>query len=166
MSANVYRHTPTLNVIDGRGLVLREVRYLCNESIKTPEARITRNQHDISGQIVEHYSPAARVGLNTADSRQVSSLSGATLLIDSIDAGWRLTLFGEVGQALDAWDSRGSHWQTDYDNQLRPLTIHEESAQQSRQVIERFTYAASSTDDAKINRRCENQPLWAVDSPR
>ncbi|MHC8392737.1 RHS repeat-associated core domain-containing protein [Pseudomonas sp. LB3P93] len=152
MNVNVHRHTPTLNVINGRGLALCEVRYLCNESIKTPEARITRNRHDISGQIVEHYSPAARMDLNTADSRQVSSLSGATLLIDSIDAGWRLTLFGEAGQALDTWDSRGSHWQTDYDNQLRPLTIHEESTQQSRQAIERFTYAASSTDDVKTNR--------------
>lgn len=152
MSINVHRHTPTLNVIDGRGLALREVRYLCNESSRTPETRITRNRHDINGQIVEHYSPAARVDLNTADSRQVNSLSGATLLTDSLDAGWRLTLFGEAGQALDTWDSRGSHWQTDYDNQLRPLAIHEESSQQSRQVIERFTYAASSTDDAKTNR--------------
>ncbi|MHC8390093.1 RHS repeat-associated core domain-containing protein [Pseudomonas sp. MDT2-39-1] len=152
MSVNVHRHTPTLNVIDGRGLALREVRYLCNESIKTPEARITRYRHDISGQIIEHYSPATPVGLTTADSRQVSSLSGATFLIDSIDAGWRLTLFGEAGQALDNWDSRGSHWQTDYDNQLRPLAIHKESTQQSRQAIERFTYAANSTDDAKTNR--------------
>ncbi|MHC8341981.1 RHS repeat-associated core domain-containing protein [Pseudomonas sp. RT6P73] len=152
MSVNVHRHTPTLNVIDGRGLALREVRYLCNESIKTPATRITRNRHDISGQIIEHYSPAVLTDLNTADSRQVRSLSGATLLIDSIDAGWRLAFFGEAGQALDTWDSRGSHWQTDYDNQLRPLAIHEESAQQSLQVIERFTYAASSTDDAQTNR--------------
>ncbi|MGL6241876.1 RHS repeat-associated core domain-containing protein [Pseudomonas sp.] len=152
MSVNLHRHTPTLNVIDGRGLALREVRYLCNEAIKTPEARITRFQQDISGQTVEHYSLAAPVGLSTTDSRQVSSLSGATLLVDSIDAGWRLTFFGEAGQVLDMWDPRGSHWQTDYDNQLRPIAIHEESAEQSRQVIERFTYAASSTDDAKTNR--------------
>lgn len=152
MSVNVHRHTPTLNVIDGRGLALREVRYLCNEAIATPEARITRYQHDISGQTVEHYSPAATIGLTTADSRQVSSLSGATLLIDSIDAGKRLTFFGEAGQALDTWDSRGSHWQTDYDNQLRPIAIHEAAAQQARQVIERFTYAASATNDGKTNQ--------------
>lgn len=152
MSVNVHRHTPTLNVIDGRGLALREVLYLCNESIKTPEARVTRYRHDISGQIIEHFSPATPVGLTSADSRKISSLSGATLLIDSVDAGWRLTLCGEAGQALDTWDSRGSHWQTDYDNQLRPLAIHEESARQSIQVIERFSYAASSTDEAKTNR--------------
>lgn len=152
MSVNVHRNTPTLNVVDGRGLALREVRYLCNESLTTPEARITRYRHDISGQTVEHYSSTATVGLSTANSRQVSSLSGATLLVDSLDAGLRLTFLGEAGQALDAWDSRGSHWQTDYDNQLRPQAIHEESAGQSRQVIERFTYAGSSTDDAKTNR--------------
>ncbi|WP_219096626.1 RHS repeat-associated core domain-containing protein [Pseudomonas sp. UMAB-40] len=152
MSVNVHRHTPTLNVVDGRGLALREVRYLCNESLTTPEAHITRYRHDISGQAVEHYSPTATVGLSTADSRQVSSLSGATLLVDSLDAGRRLTFWGEAGQALDTWDSRGSHWQTDYDNQLRPLAIHEKSAGQSRQVIERFTYAGSSTNDAQTNR--------------
>lgn len=152
MSVNIHSHTPILTVVDGRGLQLREVRYLCNESIKTPEARITRYRHEINGQVVEQHAPYRDADLKTVASKQVSSLSGALLLNDNVDAGWRLIFFGEAGQTLEKWDSRGSHWQTEYDNQLRPQVIYEKSDQSPRKAIERFTYAASSTDFGKTNQ--------------
>jgi insecticidal toxin complex protein TccC len=152
MSVNVHSHTPTLTVVDGRGLQLREVSYMCNESIQAPEARITRYRHEISGQVVEQHAPHRGADLKGVASKQVSSLSGAVLLTDNVDAGWRLTFFGEAGQILEKWDSRGSHWQTEYDNQLRPQVIYEESEQSPRRAIERFTYAAGSTDFVKTNQ--------------
>jgi insecticidal toxin complex protein TccC len=152
MSGNTHRHTPTLNVVDSRGLQVSEVRYLSNESIKEPEARFTRYRHDIGNQTVERYSHAADIKLKVADSTHIASLSGADVFTDSIDAGWRLTVFGEAGQALETWDSRGSHWQTEYDRQLRPLVIFEEFEQQARRAIERFTYATNSNDAAETNQ--------------
>lgn len=149
MSTNIHHHTPTLNVVDGRGFQVREVTYLCNESIAQPQARIARYGHEINGQVVEQRSSASVI---TADSKQLSSLSGALLLTQSIDAGWRLTFFGEAGQAAEKWDSRGNHWQMHHDNQLRPTVIYEEPDGKKRQAIERFTYADNSTDYAKTNQ--------------
>lgn len=152
MSVNIHRHTPTLNVVDSRGLQVSEVRYWCNESIKEPEARFTRYRYDMGNQTVEHYSHADDIKLKVADSTHITSLSGADVFTDSIDAGWRLTVFGEAGQALETWDSRGSHWQTEYDSQLRPWVIFEEFEQQARRAIERFTYATNSNDAAEMNQ--------------
>ena len=152
MSGNTHRHTPTLNVVDSRGVQVSEVRYLCNESIKEPEARTTRYRYDIGNQTVERYSHADDIPLKVADSTHITSLSGAQVFTDSLDAGWRLTVFGEAGQALETWDSRGSHWQTEYDRQLRPRVIFEEFEQQPRRAIERFTYAATSNDAAEMNQ--------------
>lgn len=152
MSVQTHRHTPTLSVIDSRGLQVSEVRYLCNESIKEPEARTTRSRYDIGNQTVQRYSHTDDIKLKTADSLHIASLSGAHILTDSIDAGWRLTVFGEAGQALDTWDSRGSHWQTEYDSQLRPRVVFEEFGQQARRAIERFTYAGTSSDSAETNQ--------------
>ncbi|MHC8331195.1 RHS repeat-associated core domain-containing protein [Pseudomonas sp. LB3P25] len=148
MSINIHSNTPTLNVVDGRGLRVREVTYLCNDAIPQPQVRITRYPHHINGQITKQHSGDS---VKTAESTQVSSLSGALLLTKSIDAGWRLTLFGEAGQALENWDSRGSHRKTHYDNQLRPTVIYEKGKEKTSQATERFTYADSSTDSAKKN---------------
>ena len=150
MSFHIHSHTPTLNVVDSRGLQVREVTYLRNESITQPQARITRHRHDINGQVLEQ-----RLHTNnaqTADLKQVRSLSGALLLNSSIDAGWRLTFCGEAGQTLKSWDSRGSHWQTDYDDQLRPLVISEQSKGQPLQAVERFTYAENSSAHTQNNQ--------------
>ena len=149
MSSNIHGKTPTLNVFDGRGLRVREVAYLRNDIIAQPQARIARYPHDISGQIAEQRSGDS---LEIADLTQVSSLSGALLLRKSIDAGWRVTLFGEAGEASENWDSRGSHRQTDYDNQLRPTVIYEAGKEKTRQATERFSYADSSTDFSKKNQ--------------
>jgi insecticidal toxin complex protein TccC len=152
MSSNTHRHTPTLNVVDSRGVQVSEVRYLCNESIKEPEARTTRYRYDIGNQTVERYSHADDLQLKVADSTHITSLSGAQVFTDSLDAGWRLTVFGEAGQTLETWDSRGSHWQTEYDSQLRPRVIFEAFEQQARRAIERFTYAATSDEAAGMNQ--------------
>jgi insecticidal toxin complex protein TccC len=150
MSTSIHRHTPTLNVVDGRGVKVREVTYLCNESTTRPQARITRHLHDINGQVLEQRSHAN--DRDTPDLMQVNSLSGVLLKSSSVDAGWRLTLCGEDGQALQSWDSRGSHWQTEYDDQIRPQVIYQQSSGQPRQAIQRFTYANGSSAHARNNQ--------------
>jgi insecticidal toxin complex protein TccC len=150
--SNIHHNTPTLKVIDGRGVQVREVAYLCNESIAQPQARMTRYRHHISGQIIEQYSQTATTSRKTADSKQIRSLSGALLLTQSTDAGWRLSFFGEAGQVLGKWDARNSHWEMDYDKQLRPTVIYEESTGSTRQAIERFSYADNSDIYAKKNQ--------------
>ncbi|RML34132.1 Insecticidal toxin protein, partial [Pseudomonas syringae pv. maculicola] len=45
----------------------------------------------------------------------IHSLSGQVLASDSVDAGWRVSLAGEAGQVLVAWDARGVARRTGYD---------------------------------------------------
>ncbi|KNH17396.1 hypothetical protein ACS77_27920, partial [Pseudomonas syringae] len=124
MTSSIHRRTPSLNVIDGRGLPIRQIAYLRTVAGETATALVTRQQHDVSGKLVEQWDPRLpRPNLAT-----VYSLSGEPLKVDSVDVGWRLNLPGLAGQALERWDARGSHWRTTYDDQLRVLAV-EENAQ-------------------------------------
>ncbi|WP_429429336.1 RHS repeat-associated core domain-containing protein [Pseudomonas frederiksbergensis] len=58
---------------------------------------------------------------------------------------------------LQRWDQRGHHWQTRYDDQLRPVAI-EEDAQPD---VERFSYADSGAD---ADHNLRGQLLEQVDS--
>ena len=71
-------------------------------------------------------------------------------MVDSVDAGWRLSLAGLAGETLQRWDQRGSHWRTRYDPLLRPVAI-EENAQPN---VETFAYADASADP-DFNLRCQ-----------
>lgn len=55
-----------------------------------------------------------------------------------------MLLPGDAGQVLERWDTRGGHWQTGYDERLRPLSIRE-----AGRLAERFIYGA----EEDVNRR-------------
>jgi insecticidal toxin complex protein TccC len=152
MKNRIHSHTPTLNVIDGRGLNVSQVTYWRTNITTAAQALITRHDLDTHAQTIEQRSPRQVGRSSKADFTQVRSLSGAVLLTDSLDAGWRLTFFGEAGQALEKWDSRGSHWRTEYDDQLRQTVIYEKAKGETRRVVERLTYAVSSDNHATTNR--------------
>lgn len=148
MSATLHRNTPTLRVIDSRGLPVRQVAYLRIVERDEPQARITRQQHDATGRVIAQTDPR----LSVSNLTNVYSLSGTVLLSKSVDAGWYLSLAGEAGQTLDSWDPRGSHWQTDYNYQLRPMAIHLQAAAQDLQTVERFSYGDASAEMAMHNQ--------------
>jgi hypothetical protein len=79
------------------------------------------------------------------------SLSGAPLLTDSVDAGWRLTLAGHTGQVVERWDGRGSHALTEFDALMRPLSVREKGRGIAEHTLERFTYAGNEADDIAHN---------------
>ncbi|WLG89279.1 RHS repeat domain-containing protein [Pseudomonas cucumis] len=152
MTSSIYRRTPSLNVIDGRGLPIRQIAYLRTVAGETAIALVTRQQHDAAGRLVAQWDPR----LSRPNLATVYGLGGDPLKIDSVDAGWRLSLPGLAGEALQRWDARGSHWRTTYDNQLRVVTV-EENAQPD---VETFTYA-DAVADAHHNLR--GQLLEQVD---
>jgi insecticidal toxin complex protein TccC len=83
------------------------------------------------------FTDAAKANLT-----QVYTLTGAPLKVDSVDAGWRLTLPGPAGESLQLWDGRGQHWLSTYDEQLRVLTVGVDG----EPPLETFTYADVSAD--------------------
>ena len=156
MRSATHLHTPDLNVGDGLGRPLRHVAYCRETPEQMPECRITWSRYDAAGQWPRQWDPRLFQRLVQDDSvppsqALLSSLSGKPLWVESADAGWRLTLFGDAGQPLENWDSRESHWHTEYDALLRPVLIGETAVGQSARVAERFSYGGA---EETANNRC------------
>ncbi|MBI6856215.1 hypothetical protein YA0002_25995, partial [Pseudomonas cichorii] len=123
MNTTLHSHTPTLVAIDPRGLEIRHIGFCRSQSDQPADERVTRQKHDPAGRLISQRDPRlAHPNLATT-----YSLSGQTLLTDSVDAGWRLAVLGEAGQAVASWDSRDTQRQIEYDSLLRPVSIIEQA---------------------------------------
>lgn len=130
-------------------MAVRQVAYLRAVVSDIPAARISTQRHDAAGRLVAQRDPRLS---SAANQTALYSLSGAALLTDSVDAGWRLGLADEAGQVLEQWDGRGSHWQNEYDELRRPIALHEYAMGVDLRTIERLTYADNSTEFAERNQ--------------
>ncbi|MGE8102027.1 RHS repeat protein, partial [Pseudomonas fluorescens] len=154
-----YAHTatPGLVVSDSRGLTVRTVQFHRRQAGDPLETRVTHQRFDAAGRPVASRDPYLFALAQTdasvpANLSQVFSLSGVPLASHSVDAGWRLALPGEAGQAVERWDGRGSHSRTEYDELLRPVAVQERGADVAEHALERFSYAAADADAAAHNR--------------
>jgi len=123
MDQSVHRRTPSVNVIDGRGLSVRQVAYWREVPLAPVESLITRQFHNAAGQPVEHWDPRLFGNAQKANLLTIHDLTGQVLLLDSADSGWRLSLPGLAGEVVKRWDGRGNRWSHRYDNRLRLLGI-------------------------------------------
>lgn len=151
MSARLHRKTPTLNVIDGRGLPVRQVAYCRGKEGEKAQARANRQEYNVAGRLIAQRDPRF-ANATEANLASVYSLSGKPLRVKSVDAGWRLNLPGDAGQILRSWDQRGNHWQSTYDNQLRLTTVEEQAAGQALRKVECLGYGDSSQESTRLNR--------------
>ncbi|MFD2884657.1 hypothetical protein ACFS4T_27550 [Pseudomonas lini] len=142
MSPLMHWHTPEITARDPRGLPVRHVAYLRNVLDGPVQSLISRQSHNAAGHLVEQRDPRLAEAPSPANQQTIHRLDGMALKITSVDAGWRLSLSGLAGEALERWDARGSHWRTTYDDQLRVTTV-EENAQPD---VETFTYTDASAD--------------------
>lgn len=140
----MHQFTPSVTVQDSRGLTVRNVSYLRAVAGAEAEPLITRQRHNAAGHQTEQCDPRLFDMGTPPNLVTVHTLSGVPLSVDSVDAGWRLSLPGKAGQPVERWDARGMHWLTTYDEQLRVL--NEATADQSS--VETFTYADASADSA------------------
>ncbi|WP_306108827.1 RHS repeat domain-containing protein [Pseudomonas sp. H3(2019)] len=121
------------------------------------ETRVTHQRFDTAGRPVASRDPYLFALAQTdasvpANLCQIFSLSGVPLATQSVDAGWRLALPGEAGQAVERWDGRGSHSRTEYDELLRSVAVQERGADVAEHTLERFSYAGADADAAAHNR--------------
>ena len=151
MSAHLHRKTPTLDVIDSRGLTVRHVAYWRSDATATAQARISRQMQDIAGRLVAQSDPRLPHGESRANLSSIYSLSGRLLQTDSVDAGWQVNLPADAGHIVRTWDQRGNARHTRYDDQLRPVSIQEQAAGDLLNVVERMTYGDSSPQNAQRN---------------
>ncbi|WP_240049832.1 RHS repeat-associated core domain-containing protein [Pseudomonas koreensis] len=129
-------------------MAVRQIAYLRKAADAAIEPLITRQYYNVIGAEIEKwdarlFGAKARPNLAT-----VSSLNGQPLKIDSVDAGWRLTLPGLAGEPLQRWDQRGSHWHMNFDQQLRVVAVEENGEPD----VDVFIYAGASAK-AQFNQR-------------
>ncbi|MGE8191158.1 toxin, partial [Pseudomonas sp. NPDC086278] len=144
MTTTVHWRTPFVAANDPRGLSARQIACLRRAAGQPVETLITRHRHDAAGRRVEQWDPRLFESAASANQSTDYRLSGEPLKVDSVDAGWRLSLFGLAGEELQRWDARGGHWRITYDEQLRPIAIDENG----RPNVENFFYADAGADSA------------------
>ncbi|MDB6048582.1 MAG: repeat-associated core domain protein containing protein [Pseudomonas sp.] len=151
-------HTPLLAVHDPRGLAVRTVQFWRRAHDEPSHALITQQRYDTAGRGIQVRDPRLfNLTLTEGEAvpftlSQQLSLSGSVLLTESVDAGWRITLSGETGQATEGWDGLGTHTVIEYDTLLRPVTLCEQATHSVMRVIERCTYADFDAAAAAHNR--------------
>lgn len=145
-------NTPTLAVMDSRGLPVRIVAYCREHAIQIAESRITRQAFNAAGQKVASWDPRLWEDSPTPNVATVHGLSGQTLLTNSVDAGWKVDLLNDASSSLVSWDSRGSQRQNEYDWLQRPVTISEQLASESQLIVERLIYGTASTEFSAHNQ--------------
>ncbi|MCK0547189.1 RHS repeat-associated core domain-containing protein [Pseudomonas syringae] len=145
MSSITHTNTPQLAVSDSRGLPVRSVQFYRGADGQPVDARVTQHYFDKAGRLIAsrdpRFSSRLKYGICApVNLMQIVSLSGALLLSNSVDSGWRVSLNGEAGQLVDSCDGRDNPRQIEYDGLLRPLAINE-----SGRMTERFTYGGPAT---------------------
>lgn len=160
---SLHTHTPQLLVIDPRAFLIREVAY-CRSDEGTPaEERVTRRSWDVASRAGCDWDPRLWAEASHANTSVIRSLSGRTLLEDSVDAGWRLSLSGANDQPQEGWDGRGHYTLTECDECVRPVSITETAPQAQARVIERMAYgdaAASASQRGRLIRHDDPAGTW------
>ncbi|RFD23928.1 toxin [Pseudomonas sp. GL93] len=156
--SSLHHNTPTLTVVDPRGLAVRSVAYHRNTAQQSPTAQVTRQVFDARGLLQQQWDPRL-FELHTADSDVPPNLShryslgGQVLSTDSVDAGRQTRLLGSGGQVVQRWDTRGTHQRFEYDPLLRPVAVFERAEEEAAdRCIERMTYAGMTSTEAARNR--------------
>ncbi|WP_095158504.1 RHS repeat-associated core domain-containing protein [Pseudomonas sp. Irchel 3E13] len=158
MTRSLHQHTPSLTVVDPRGLSVRTIAYYRQTVEDVVAKRVHRQVFNVNGHLHQQWDPRllalrevqAGVQPNQA---MLCSLSGQVLQTESVDAGWRLVCNDAAGLPRESWDGRETHRRHDYDELMRPLKVFEQCPQDVvEHCVERFTYAGASEEDARDNR--------------
>nr|WP_314574478.1 hypothetical protein [uncultured Pseudomonas sp.] len=147
-SSALHTHTPTLTVIDPRGLQVRSVALHRREAGDAISERVDRSAFDSAGRRVQRWDPRLWAAANqasetSANLKTVHSLSAQVLLSDSVDAGWSVELLSEAAQRQCRWDARGHVKRVEYDSMLRPVAVFEGDGAEEV-CAERLTYGTTS----------------------
>lgn len=146
-------HTPTLSVADSRGLAVRNVAYCRHPLNPSIETRITRNHFDAAGRLVASWDPRLWGTAPRPNLAMTHNLQSQPLLVDSVDAGWQLSLLDQAGMARSFWDGRGSQRHTECDELQRPTSVTEQMKDDVPRVAERFAYAGAG-DELAVHNQC------------
>ncbi|CAI1244823.1 RHS repeat domain-containing protein [Serratia quinivorans] len=158
MSTSLFGSTPSVAVLDNRGLLVRELQY--HRHPDTPEEtdeRITCHQHDERGSLSQSADPRLHAA-GLTNFTYLNSLTGTVLQSASADAGTSLVLSDAAGRAFLVVTGAGTEdavtrtWQYEDDTLPgRPLSITEQVTGEAAQITERFVYAGNTDAEKMLN---------------
>jgi insecticidal toxin complex protein TccC len=146
-------HSPTLRVTDSRRLMARSVGYYRSTGVEPFEERVDHTTYSAAGYAIAQRDPRLmKVTSASANLVTIYSLSGKVLSTISVDAGLRVSLFGEADQPMQSWDGRGSQRNSEYDNQLRQRAVLEQAINDKLLSMERYGYGSADPESADHNQ--------------
>lgn len=151
--------TPTLIIADNRGLTVRTLQYNRQAITQTPEALITRSNATDNGLISSQWDPRLYENwINDAGvkANQVAqtSLMGQTLRSDSVDSGWKSTLYDAEGRAVWQIDNNQTIKRQDFDLNGRVTACMVQLNTAAERVTERYYYG--DTDSQTVTPQNSN----------
>ena len=162
----VHRNTPTVTVMDNRGLVARTIHYHRHpDAPALTQPRITRQQHDAKGYMAHSSDPRLHAS-GRGNYAWLTDLAGTPVCTQSADAGVSINLQDAAGRPLlavsrIALDEHGEHVRSEavtrtwhYENTHLPgrlLGISEQVNGHALCRLERLVYAGNSAAEKAYN---------------
>ena len=155
MSTSLYAKTPSVTVLDGRGLAVRDIVYYRHpNSLDSTEERTTRHQYDARGALVQSTDPRLfRSGV--ANVNYLRDLSDRVLRTTSVDAGVSVLVNDPAGRPAMTVDALGTVGTFQYESAElpgRPLSMTEQVKGENARIAERFVYADNAVANKALNR--------------
>uniref|UniRef100_A0A3B0MJ40 Uncharacterized protein n=1 Tax=Arsenophonus endosymbiont of Trialeurodes vaporariorum TaxID=235567 RepID=A0A3B0MJ40_9GAMM len=159
-SSSLFNGTPTIKIVDNRGLTVREIDYHRHpDSPNITNERITRHQYNAHGLLIISIDPRLyeqqkndlTIKPNFYYHRALNSMVLAT---NSVGAGTTFDLHDIAGRPTFACSETGvfRSWQYEDSQQLgRPISITEQLPSKTKYVTERFIWAGNSDSEQQKN---------------
>lgn len=163
MNNSFFNNTPTVNIIDNRGLEVRTLQYLRHpDSSDKTEELITMHQYNANGFLSRSTDPRLSK-LELANITATTDLTGNVVLTQSADSGSSFT-FHDIAKrpfiAINQFNAQDNEhdqsvtriWHYEVTTLLgRPISISEQLSDSLPCITERFVYSSNSEDDKENN---------------
>ena len=166
MITSLFSKTPSVKVLDNRGLTVRDIAYHRHPDLpQVTNERITRYQYDDSG-LLEQSADARLHDAGLVNVIYLRDLTGSVLCTQSVDSGITIALNDAAGRPLvmvsnistndDGTDDRSQAvtrtWQYEDVTKLgRPLSVTERRNGEAARITERFVYADNTSAEKALN---------------
>ncbi|PST99844.1 RHS repeat-associated core domain-containing protein [Photobacterium iliopiscarium] len=166
MSTSLFSNTPSVTVIDNRGLPVRDIAYYRHpDELNTTQTRITHHQYNIRDSLEQSADPRLHQS-GKANFLYLADLTGHVLRTQGVDNGTSVSLSDAAGRAFiavsnistaaDGSEDRSQAvtrtWQyEEVSLPGRPLSITEQISGETARITERFVYANNTEAERAQN---------------
>ncbi|EAM5970562.1 RHS repeat protein [Salmonella enterica] len=156
-TTSLYYATPSVTVMDNRGLNIRHIEYCRQTPGETAQTYISRQVFDTAGHLSDSYDPRLYSASLTDSTVKPNfsyryDLTGALIYTDSVDAGPSLLLNDAALRPLQHYNADNVRKRYEYESpetgRGRVTAVYEKKSASEERCLERFVYA-SNTSEAK-----------------